>query len=137
MEEANLLGPEKPLPAILFHQEEFESDEHGTHETEVSRDKFEIRGEVIVPQSPGISVESDHSELSQSPGDLECQEAYIHIVQLDIALDEVRYRFDNQEQNYQDQLAKYHEKYQDGATSCTAAPLTAGVFSTDSNSPEP
>ena len=114
MEEANLLGPEKPLPAILVRQEEFESDEHETHETEVSEDEIEVTGKVMVPQSP---VESDHSELLQSPGDLQRQEAYDHFVQLDIALDGVQDKFDNQKQNYQDQLAKYQKKCENGATS--------------------
>ena len=116
MKDANLLEPKKPLPAILVRQEEFESDERETNESEVSEDENEIPGEVMVPQSPGTSVESDHSEFPQSPGDLERQEAYDHFVQLDIALDEVQDRFDNQKQNYRDQLAKYHEKCENGAT---------------------
>ena len=115
-EDANLLGPEKPLPTILVRQEESESDEPEINESEVSEDENEIPGEVMVPQSPGTSVESDHSELSQSPGELERQEAYDHFIQLDIALDEVQDRFDNQKQNYRDQLAKYHEKCENGAT---------------------
>ena len=89
MEEANLLGPEKPLPAILVRQEEFESDEHKIHEGVVSEDGIENTGRVLVLQNPGISVESDDSDFSQNPGDLERREAYDDFVQLDI-------------QNYQD-----------------------------------
>lgn len=114
MREANLLGPEKPLPAILARQEEVDPTEH---ENEVSEDEIEVSEYTMTPQSPVASVTSDHSELPVSPEVLERQAAWNHFVQRDQALEAVQAKFDNQKQNYQDNLAKYQQKLEAGATS--------------------
>ena len=120
MREANLLGPEKPLPAILVRPRQAESTEH---EAELSKDEIEISTHTMSPQSPVASVVSGHSELPVSPEDLERQAAWDDFVQREQALDAVQAKFDNQKQNYQDILAKYQQKFETGATS-----MSRGAF---------
>ncbi len=114
MREANLLGPEKPLPAILVRQQQIESTEY---EGEVSEDKIGDSEHTMSPQSLVALVAPDHSDLPASPEDLERQAAWDHFVQCEQALNAVQAKFDNQKQNYQDILAKYQQKVETGATS--------------------
>lgn len=114
MREANLRRPEKPLPAILVRQEEVESAEH---DTEVSEDEIEVPEHTMPPQSPVASVGSNHTEPPANPEDLERKVAWDYFVQREQALDAVQAKFDNQRQNYQDNLSKYQHKFETGATS--------------------
>lgn len=114
MREANLHGPEKPLPAILVRQEEIGSTEY---ETEVVEDKSEVLEHTSSPTvSPMGSVAPDQSELLVSHEELERQAAWDHFSQREQALDVVQAKFDNQRQNYQDNLTKYLQKMENGAT---------------------
>lgn len=114
MREVNLHGPEKPLPAILVRQEEIRSTEY---ETEIVGDKIEVSEHTSSPTaSPTGSVAPDQSELLVSHEELERQAAWDHFAQREQALDVVQVKFDNQRQNYQDNLAKYLQKMENGAT---------------------
>ena len=113
MREANLLGPEKPLPAILIRQEEVETIEDGNEGPE---DEMEVLADTMPTESPLASVAQDHSEVQVSDDDLERQDARDHFVEREQALEVVQSRFDSQKQNYQENLGKYLQKFESGAT---------------------
>lgn len=115
MLEANLHGPEKPLPAILVRQDEIGPTEY---ETEAVEDKIEASEHTSSPPaSPMGSVAPDQSELLVSHEKSERQAAWDHFAQREEALDVVQAKFDKQRQNYQDNLTKYLQKTENGATS--------------------
>ena len=113
MREANLQGPEKPLPASLVRQEEEESNEY---DTEAIEGNGEISAHTTPTASPTASVAGDQAGLPTSPEILERQVAKDDFVQREQALDIVQVKFDNQRQNYQENLTKYQLKFEAGAT---------------------
>lgn len=98
MKKADILGPEKPLPAILLRQEGAENME-----------EVELTGHPIPSQSPVASVASDHREVEASQEDLQRQEAYEEFVERSQYLDTVQEKFDSQGCLYRENLAEYQE----------------------------
>ena len=115
MKEANLQGPEKPLPAILIRQEGHNPTENEI-EAEAVDAEIEVSAQPTPTGSPLGSVALDQSELPRCPEDLERQAAWDHYIQREQAVDLVQAKFDNQRQNYQENLTKYLQKFENGAT---------------------
>lgn len=99
MREADLLGPEKPLPAILLREQESEDME----------EEVEVTEHPMSAQSPVASVASDHSEIEASQEEQQRQEAYEEFIERSQYLDTVQEKFDGQRGLYQDNLAEYQE----------------------------
>lgn len=106
MRQADLLGPEKPLPAILFREEE----------TEDTKEEIELTEHPIAAQSPVASVAFDHSELEVSQEELQRQAAYNEFTELSQYLDTVQEKFDSQGDLYRENLAEYQEMAAAGTT---------------------
>ena len=113
MKDGNLQGPEKPLPAILVHQEEEDCTEPETGSVE---DDVEVSAHPMTTRSSQASIAPDQSEPPRSPEGLERQAAWDYFVQREQALDVVQDKFDNQRQNYQENLTKYLQKFENGAS---------------------
>ena len=113
MRDGNLQGPEKPLPAILVHQKE---EDYTEPEAENVEDDVEVSAHPMLTGSSPVSIAPDQSEPPRSPEVLERQAAWDHFVQREQALDVVQDKFDNQRQNYQENLTKYLQKFENGAT---------------------
>ena len=106
MREADLLGPEKPLPAILRREENPEDTKEETEATE----------HPVAPQSPTASVASDHGEVEVSQEELQRQEAYEEFLGCSQYLDTVQEKFSNQGCLYRENLAEYQEMAAAGTT---------------------
>ena len=106
MRKADLLGPEKPLPAILLQAERpIDAEE----EVEAIQHPVPARSSVA-------SVTSDHSEVEVSQEELQHREAYEEFIERSQYLDEVQEKFDGQGGLYRENLAEYHEMVAAGTT---------------------
>lgn len=102
MREAELLGPAKPLPAILLRRREAEL-------AELTEEVEEVPEHAMPVQSPAVSVASDHSEVEVSQEELQRQAAYDEFVERAQYLDTVQEKFDSQGGLYRENLAEYQE----------------------------
>ena len=106
MREADLLGPEKPLPAILLREE----------------GPQEIEEEIAVPerststQSSVASTARDHGEVEVSPEEVQRREAYEEFIERSEYLNTVQEKFDGQGFLYRENLAEYQEMAAAGTT---------------------
>ena len=101
MREADYLGPEKPLPAILFRDEESEHRE----------DKVETSEPEMPVQSPAISVASDQGGMVEvSEEDLQRRAAYDEFIDRSQLLDTLQGNFENQQNNYRVNLARFQQE---------------------------
>ena len=116
MREANLLAPEKPLPAILAHHEDSEPLGSENHVVENETEASELMMPTDTPLAP---VAPEYSQLPISSEDIERQEAWDYFVQREQALDNVQAKFDNQKQNYHNNLTKYLQDFETGDTTMT------------------
>ena len=106
MREADLLGPEKPLPAILLRVEE---SEYPPEEV--------VSPENAMPaQSSTVSVESDHEEVELSEEERQRRAAYEEFVDHLQLLNTVQADFDDQQNNYRENLAKFQQKAEAGTS---------------------
>ena len=106
MRTADLLGPEKPLPAILLRAEEPTNTEE---EEEEEEEEAEVIDHPMPAQSPVVSVASHHSEVEVGQEELQRQEAYGEFIERSQYLDTVQEKFDNQRGLYRENLAEYQE----------------------------
>lgn len=106
MREANLLGPEKPLPAILSRQEETQDIEEEVAVTERS----------IPAQSPTASTTPGHPEVEVSQEEAERREAYDEFIERSRYLETVQGKFDSQGFLYRENLAEFEEMAAAGTT---------------------
>ena len=106
MREADLLGPEKPLPAILLREKESENTE----------DEAELTEQRNPAESPVASVTSDNSEVEVSQEKLQRREAYAEYIERLQFLDTVQEKFDTRGSLYRENLAEYQEMVAAGTT---------------------
>ena len=106
MTEADLLGPEKPLPAILLRGEQ--SDD--------SKERVEVH-EHVVPASPTGSAVSGSDEVQISEELLQRRSAFEYFIDRSQLLDTVQTDFDEQRQNYHENLTEYLQDVKAGASS--------------------
>ena len=106
MREADLLGPEKPLPAILLREEKNEDTE----------EEVEAAQYPVPAQSPVESVTSNHSEVEVSQEELQRREAHEEFIERSQYLDIVQEKFDGQGGLYRENLAEYQEMVAAGTT---------------------
>lgn len=106
MRKADYLGPEKPLPAILLRDEGIEYPEENVgaleHEMPV--------------QSPAVSVASDPEEVEVSEEESQRRAAYDEFIDRSQLLDAVRTDFDDQRDNYRENLAMFQQKVEAGTS---------------------
>ena len=106
MREADLLGPEKPLPAIIRRDQG-----HQDIDEEVS-----IAESSIPQQSQAVSAVGDHGEVELSQAEVERREAYDDFMERSGYLDTVQEKFDSQGFLYRENLAEYEEMAATGDT---------------------
>lgn len=106
MREADLLGPEKPLPAIIRRDEG-----HQNIDEEVS-----IAERSTPQQSPVPSAVSDHREMELSQAEVQQREAHDEFIERSRYLDIVQEKFDSQGFLYRENLAEYEEMAAAGDT---------------------
>ena len=109
MRTADLLGPEKSLPAVLLREEELA-------DMEEEEEEVKITDHPVPAQSPVVSVPSDHSEVEVDQEQLQRQEAYEEFVERSQYLNTVQEKFDNQGSLYRENLAEYREMVAAGDT---------------------
>ncbi|KAF6228091.1 hypothetical protein HO133_007819 [Letharia lupina] len=106
MKEADLLGPEKPLPAILLRD----------RETEYTEEEVEVPNYAMPAQSPAVSVASDHEEVELSEEENQRHAAYDDFIDRSQLLDTVQADFDDQQNNYRENLAMFQQKAEAGVS---------------------
>ena len=106
MREADLLGPEKPLPAIIRRDE-------GRQHTD---EEISISEQSIPRQSPVASAVGDHDEVELTQADLQRREACDEFMERSGYLDTVQEKFDSQGLLYRENLAEYEEMAAAGDT---------------------
>lgn len=106
MRKADLLGPEKPLPAILLREQRPEDIE----------EEVEATGYLVPARSSVASVTSNHSEVELSQEELQRREAYEEFIERSQYLDTVQEQFDGQGSLYRENLAEYQEMVAIGTT---------------------
>lgn len=106
MREADLLGPEKPLPAILSRQEELQEVEEEVAVTERS----------IPAQSPATSTAHGHPEVELSQEQSERREVCEEFIEISRYLETVQEKFDSQGFLYRENLAEFEEMAAAGTT---------------------
>lgn len=106
MREADLLGPEKPLPAILLREE-------GPQEME---EEIEVTEGSMPAQSSVASTARDHGEVEADPEEIQRREAYEEFIERFEYLNTVQEKFDNQGFLYRENLAEYQEMAAAGTT---------------------
>lgn len=106
MRQADLLGPERPLPAILLRKEESEDTEEEAEVTE-----YQMPAPVHE-----ASVASDDEEAEVSQEELQRQAAYHEFVERSQYLDTVQEKFDSQGGLYRENVAEYQEMVAAGTT---------------------
>ena len=106
MKEADFLGPEKPLPAILFRDQEIEKSEEQT----------EVAGQET---SSTTSVASDDEEIQVSEEELQRRAAYDDFMDRSQLLNTLQTNFDDQQDNYRENLAKFQEDVEAGTSGMT------------------
>ena len=104
MKEADYLGPEKPLPAILLRNEEIECAE----------EKAEAPEYDMPLQSPAESVASYREEVEVSEEELQRRAAYDEFIDRSQLLDTLQTNFDNQQYNYRENLARFEQEVEAG-----------------------
>ena len=105
MREADLLGPEKPLPGILLRHRETEFTE-----------EVEVPEHVMPTQIPAESVATDHEDVEASEEEVQRQEAYDDFMDRSQLLDTVQADFDDRQQTYRENLAQYLQKVEAGTS---------------------
>lgn len=100
MREADYLGQEKPLPAILLRDEESERCEG----------KVETSEPGMPVQSPAISVASDQGGVELSEEILQRRAAYDEFIDRSQLLDTLQGNFENQQNNYRVNLARFQQE---------------------------
>ena len=106
MREADLLGPETPLPAILLRGGEIDDPTEEVLSPE----------HAMATQSSAASVESDHEEVELSEEERQRRAAYDDFVDRLQLLNTVQAQFDNQQNNYRDNLAKFQQEVEAGTS---------------------
>lgn len=106
MREADLLGSEKPLPAVLFRDEE----------SGYTKEKVEVPEHAMPVQSPAVSVASDLEEVEVNEEETQRRAVYDDFVDRLQLLNTVQADFDDQQNNYQENLATFHQKAEAGAS---------------------
>ena len=106
MREVDLLGPEKPLPAIISRDE---GCQHIDEEVSVAEQS-------IPQQSPVASAISDHGEVELNQAESQRREAYNEFMERSGYLDTVQEKFDSQGFLYRENLAEYEEMAAAGDT---------------------
>ena len=104
MRESQLLGTEKPLPAILLRDEEAEHSE----------DQAEVPQHAMPAHSPAVSVASDHEDVEVSEEEAERRVAYDEFIDRSQLLNTVQADFDDQRNNYGENLAMFQQKVEAG-----------------------
>ena len=106
MREADLLGPEKPLPAILLRCEEIE----------YPIEEIVSPNHAIPAQGSTASVESDHEEVELSEEEQQRRAAYDDFVDRLQLLNTIQADFDDQQNNYRENLAQFQQKAEAGTS---------------------
>ena len=104
MKEAEYLGPEKPLPAILLRNEEIECPE----------EEAEAPEQDMPSQSPAVSVASHHEDVEVSEEELQRRAAYDDFIDRSQLLDTLQANFENQQYNYRENLARFEQEVEVG-----------------------
>ena len=104
MREADYLGPERPLPAILLRDEDAEYAEENVEAYE--------NGTPV--QSPAVSIASDHEVAEVSEEESERRAAYDEFIDRSQLLDTIKDDFDDQQNNYRENLAMFEQKLEAG-----------------------
>ena len=105
MREADLLGSVKPLPAILCR------DEESGYAREV-----EVPEHAMPTQSPATSVASNPEESEVSEAELQRRAAYDDFVDRLHLVNTVQADFDDQQNNYHENLATFQQKVEAGTS---------------------
>ena len=115
MRKADLLGPERPLPAILLREkppkDTEEEEEEEEEETEVEATQYPVPA-----RSSAVTVTSNHSEVEVSQEELQRREAYEAFIEHSQYLELVQEQFDDQAGLYRENLAEYQEMVAAGST---------------------
>lgn len=106
MREVDLLGQEKPLPAILLRDEELEYTE----------EEAEIPEHAMPTHSPTGSVASHHEDVEISEEELQRKAAYDNFINLSQILHTLQTNFDDRQNNYRRNVAEFYEKAEAGTT---------------------
>ncbi len=109
MRTADLLGPERSLPAVLLREEELADRKEEGEEVETT-------DHLSPAQSPIVSVASNHSEVEVNQEELQRQEAYEEFMERSQYLNTVQEKFDNQGSLYRENLAEYRDMVAAGDT---------------------
>ena len=104
MKGADYLGPERPLPAILLRDED----------AECADDNVEASEHGTPVQSPAVSIASGHEEAEVSEEELQRRAAYDEFIDRSQFLDTIKADFDDQQNNYRENLARFEQKLEAG-----------------------
>ena len=104
MREADYLGPERPLPAVLLRDED----------AEYAEDNVEASEHGTPVQSPAVSIASDHEEAEVSEEEIQRRAAYDEFIDRSQLLDTIKADFDDQQNNYRENLAMFEQKLEAG-----------------------
>ena len=104
MKEADYLGPQKPLPAILLRH----------REVELAEERVEAPEYETLVQSPALSVASSHEEVEVSEDELQRRAAYDEFIDRSQHLDTIKADFDDQRDTYRENLAMFEQKVEAG-----------------------
>lgn len=106
MTEADLLGPERPLPAVLLRDEETRLDN--------TEEKPEVPEEALPARSSTVSVASDYEEDEVSEDESQRRAAYADFVDRLQHLNTIQGDFDEQRNNYNENLDNFQQKLEAG-----------------------
>ena len=104
MREADYLGPERPLPAVLLRDKD----------AEYAEDNVEASEHGTPVQSPAVSIASDHEEAEVSEEEIQRRAAYDEFIDRSQLLDTIKADFDDQQNNYRENLAMFEQKLEAG-----------------------
>ena len=107
MRKADLLGPEKPPPAILRRESE----------TDDIEEEIAVKETQIPPKSPASSIANDNNEAEVNQEELQRRETYDEFIESLRYLDTVQEKFDHQGFLYRENLAEYQEMVKAGTIS--------------------
>ncbi len=105
MREASLLGPEKPLPAILLRDE-----------VECSEEEVDVPEHAMPAKSPAVLIASDHEEVQESEEDIQRRAAYEDFIDRSQLLDTLQANFDDQQDNYRENLCMFQQEVEAGTS---------------------
>ena len=109
MTEADLIGPEKPQPALLLRGEQLDDSE----------DTVKVHEYVVPGRTPTESVVSDQEEVHISEEVTQQREAFEYFIDRSQRLDTIQADFEDQRQNYHKNLTEYLQDFETGATTMT------------------